>query len=546
VNEQDQFSRRAALGIFGTAVIGTMAFPSAVRAATKTAKQKATTTTKKPTSTALPTTTAAPTTVKAAAPTAGPKGTLKVGGGWVFVTWNPHDGLRAGTGPIIYWRPVFDTLFTQDEALRIKPGLATKWTFNEDGLSMTIREGVAFSDGSPLTADVVVANIKQMLKDPRAGGIAQKVSNVTSPGPLQVRIETNAPVPELLRQLASQRGMMVASSLLGTSKVNDTPIGTGPYVYDAGASVPGQKLVYKLNEKYWNKAAQTAQKLEISILPDPGARLNALLSGQIDVTYFDNALSNQAIKAGLKSASRTGAQYSIFIFDRRGSIVPALGNRDVREALSWAVDRQAFAAATLPGIGRPAVQPFLPGEDGYDQRLDSAYGFDREWARSLLAKGGYPDGFSFDLPVALPFQQPIEILVAAWREIGVRVRLVPVDISEYGPRGTSGQFPVLFVPVIGSNPYDGVNALIDVRGGLNPNRLSEPKALEALDNLARAFDETKDGFLGARAIKEAMDVGAFFTFAIGQKHAFYRDGVTGVKWNVDEPGVNPIGITPKQ
>ncbi len=541
MNEQEQFSRRAVLGIFGSAVVGTMAFPSAVSAATKTTKRKATT--KKAASTTAPATAKPAATAPAST---GPKGTLKVGGGWVFLTWNPHDGLRAGTGPIIYWRPVFDTLFTQDEALRIKPGLATRWTFTENNLSLTLRDGVTFSDGSPLNADAVVANLKQMLKDPRAIGIAQKITNVTSTGALQVRIDTSAPVPELLRQLASQRGMMIAPSVLGTPKVNDTPIGTGPYVYDAGASVPGQKLVYKLNDKYWNKAAQTAEKLEISILPDPGARLNALLSGQIDVTYFDNALSNQAIKAGFKSAARTGAQYSIFIFDRRGSIVPALGNRDVREALSWAVDRQAFAAATLPGIGRPAVQPFLPGEDGYDQRLESAYGFDRDRARSLLAKGGYPDGFSFDLPVTLPFQQPIEILVAAWREIGVRVRLVPVDISEYGPRGTSGQFPMLFVPIVGSNPYDGVAALIDPRGGLNPNRLSEPKALEALDSLARAFDEAKDGFLGARAIKEAMDAGVFYTFAIGQKHAFYKEGISGVTWNVDEPGVNPIGISPKQ
>jgi peptide/nickel transport system substrate-binding protein len=536
------------LGIFGGAAAA-LVFPSAVSAAAKTAvKSKTTKTTKKPASTAstaaTAATTPAPTTAKATTSST-PKGVLKIGGGWVFLTWNAHDNLRTGTGPIIYWRPVFDTLFTSDEKLKIKPGLATQWTFNDKGLSMTLRDGVTFSDGLPLTADVVVANIKQMLKDPRAAQLALNISNVSSPGPMQVRIDTSGPLPQLQRQLASQRGMILHPSVLGTPKANDTPIGTGPYVFDAGASVPGQKLVYKINEKHWNPAAQTAERIEISILPDPGARLNALLSGQIDVTYFDNALSNQAIKAGFKSAATTGAQYSILFFDRRGSLVPALGNRDVREALSWAVDRQAFAAATLPGIGKGAVQPFLPGEDGYDQQLENDYGFDLSRARALLAKGGYPNGFSFDLPVTLPFHQPIELLVAAWREIGVRVRLVPLDISEYGPKGTSGQFPALFVPLLGTNPYDAVAAVVDVRGGLNPNKLPEPKALEAFDSLERAFDEAKDGYLGAKAISEAMAAGMFFTFGIGQKHAFYKDGVSNVAWNVDEPGLNPVGIKPK-
>jgi peptide/nickel transport system substrate-binding protein len=550
VNDHQQYSRRVFLGLVGgtAAAAATLAVPGAAQAVTNTKKKAPA---KKPTATTKPKTTNPATTAPQApaasanSPAAAPKGTLKIGGGWVFITWNAHDAIRTGTGPIIYWRPVYDTLFNLDSKYKVTPGLVTKSTFDEKGLSMTLRDGVVFSDGSPLNAEAVVANLKDMLKDPRALGLAASIKAITAEGTNQVRIETSAPVPNLQRDLASQRGMIIHPSLLGNPKINDGPIGSGPYVFDGGSSIPGQKLVYKINPKHWNPAAQTAEKIEISILPDQGARLNALLSGQIDVTYFDNALSNQATKAGFKSVATTGAQYGIMIFDRRGEVVPALASSEVRQALGWAVDRAAFANATLPGIGQPATQPYLPNQNGYEPTLDSYYGFDRDRAKQLLAKGGFPDGFSFDIPVTAPFQQPIEILAASWREIGVRARLVPLDISEYGPKGTSGQFPILFVPVFGRFVYDAAAAILDARGGLNPKRLSEPAASSSLNNLERAFDDEKDRYLGARVMKDLTETGAYICYAIGNKLALYKDGVAGVEWNVDEPGINPIGIKPK-
>jgi peptide/nickel transport system substrate-binding protein len=537
--QNDDHSRRKFLGLVGT-TFATVALPGVAEAATKpTTKRKPTT--KKPTTT-TPVTTSPP------ASTAGvgsPQGTLKFGAGWPFTSWDPHDGLRSGTAPIVYWRPVYDTLFTMDSKFDFKPGLATAWTFNEKGLSMTLRTDVMFSDGTPFNAESVVANIRHMLLDPRAALLKLAISDFKAEAANKVRISTSAPLPNLMAQLASQRGMMILPSLLEGNKPIDAPIGTGPYVFDPKSSIPGQKIVYALNAKHWNKSNQQAEKIEMSVLADPGARVNALLSGQVDVTYFDNALANQAIKAGIKSATTLGSQYALIVLDRGGKIVPALANKDVRVALGWAVDRTAFANATLPGIGQPALQAFRKGEKGYDPELDRVFGFDRDYARQLLARAGFPNGFTFEIPSALPFQQPIEILAAQWREIGVNARLVPLDISQYGPRGTSGAFPVLFVPVLGATPYDVVAPVADPRGGLNPQRVADTKVIEPFESLERAFDAEKDRFLGVRAQKAAMEAGLYIPYATADKHAFYRDGVSGVVWNVDEPGVNPIGIKPK-
>jgi peptide/nickel transport system substrate-binding protein len=553
VNNDDDYSRRAflglVLGITATAVIpGAAATAQTVttrkKATAKTTRTtiKKTTTTKAATTKATTPSTATPTTAVSSGGSAA-QGTLKFGAGWPFTTWDPHDGLRSGTAPIVYWRPVFDTLFTRDANFDIKPGLVTKWDFTEKGLTMTLREGVKFSDGSPFNADVVVANIRHMLADPRAGGIKAKVIDFKADGPDTVRINTSGPIPDLVRQLASQRGMIVQPSQFEGNKPIE-PIGTGPYLFDAKASTPGQKLVYVLNPNYWNKSAQVAEKIEMTVLADPGARVNALLTGQVDVTYFDNALANQAIKAGIKSATTLGSQYSVLVFDRAGSLVPALANRDVRLALGWAIDRSAFANATLPGIGSPALQSFRKGDKGYDPELDRILGFDREFARQLMAKAGYANGFTLEMPSTLPFQQPIEILAAQWREIGVNVKLVPLDISQYGGRGTSGAFPLLFVPVMGATPYDVCNPLVDPRGGLNPFRITDSAVLQPFEQLERAFDDEKDRYLGIKAMKAAIENGLLIPLANADKHAFYRNGATGVVWNVDEPGVNPVGIRP--
>jgi peptide/nickel transport system substrate-binding protein len=546
VNNDDDYSRRAflslVLGVTATAVIPATA---ATAQAVKTTRKKTTTkaTTKKtPTTKATTPSVVTPSTV-AAVGASGALGTLKFGAGWPFTTWDPHDALRSGTAPIVYWRPVYDTLFTYDSNFDIQPGLATKWDFTEKGLTMTLRQGVKFSDGSPFNADAVVANFRHMLADPRSGGIKAKVIDFKADGADTVRITTSGPIPDLVRQLASQRGMMIQPLQLEGNKQIE-PIGTGPYLFDAKASTPGQKLVYVLNPNYWNKAAQAAEKIEMTVLADPGARVNALLTGQVDVTYFDNALANQAIKAGIKSTTTLGSQYTVLIFDRAGSLVPALANRDVRLALGWAIDRSAFANATLPGIGSPALQSFRKGDKGYDAELDRILGFDRDYARQLLAKAGFANGFSLEIPSALPFQQPIEILVAQWKEIGVNAKIVPLDISQYGGRGTSGAFPLLFVPVMGATPYDVCNPLVDPRGGLNPFRIADPTVLQPFEQLERAFDNEKDRYLGTKAMKAAIENGLLIPLANADKHAFYRNGATGVVWNVDEPGVNSIGIRP--
>jgi peptide/nickel transport system substrate-binding protein len=443
----------------------------------------------------------------------------------------------------VYWRPIYDTLFTRDEKFAIKPGLVTQWTFTERALSMTLRSGVVFSDGTPLNAEAVVANMRHMLQDPRAAGIRVKVSDVKAEGADRVVIATSEPIPDLVRQLASQRGMIIhPGQLEGNRQIE--PIGSGPYVFDQRASIPGQKLVYTLNTKHWNPANQAAERIEMTVLADPGARVNALLSGQVDVTYFDNALANQAIRAGIKSATTLGSQYALLIFDRQGRLVPALAKPEVRLAIGWAVDRTAFANATLPGIGQPALQPFRKGDPGYNAELDSVFGFDREYARQLLARAGFPNGFTMEIPSALPFQQPIEVLAANLREIGINLRIQSLDISQYGPRGTSGQFPVLFVPVLGSAVYDVAFAMVDQRGGLNPNRIADQKLNELFSSLERAFDDEKDRYLGTRMLRSMMESGLFIPLANADKHAFFRDGVSNVVWNVDEPGVNPIGIRP--
>lgn len=475
---------------------------------------------------------------------AGPTGTLRLGTNWPFVTFDAHAQARAGTAGASYWRPALDTLVRQGADGGLLPGLAESWEVAADRVVLAVRPGVTFHDGTPLDAAAVVANLERVRTDAQAADTFRTVTSITASDERTVELVLSAPAPLLLGRLTTNPGMMISPAVFGGPEVDTRPVGAGGWVYQPAESVVGQRYVFTRFPEFWDTAPVRAERLELLELTDPGARLNAALSGQVQLTAFDNAQAVQAGAAGLELVGRRAQRYVVAVADRAGTLVPALARPEARRALGWALDRPALVQGVLGGLGAPETTFVLEGQTGYDPAASEVYGYDPARARELLAAAGYPGGFSFEIPSIPPFQRVIEALVAQWREVGIEATIVPLDGSQYGPATAGGRYAAYLAPFFGVEPQEAVERFVGPTAAQNPFRVDDGELAGTLAELQATLDPAARDELSARLVRQTLEAGVLVPCFVGDQTAVVRAPVSGVRWTyVSDLAPDPLGIT---
>jgi peptide/nickel transport system substrate-binding protein len=230
---------------------------------------------------------------------------------------------------------------------------------------------------------------------------------------------------------------------MADAALDRNPVGTGPFVYDKAASREGLLRVYTPNPRYWNPAAQGLARLEIWEIPDDTARLNALKTGQVDVGIWLSSPQAAIIdrSPGLKLVRNAGGYtYQVIISDRAGTKVPAFADPRVRQAMNYAIDRQAFSRAVEFGLAVPAYQPYPPGLPLHDTALENRFAYDPAKARALLAEAGYAKGFEFTMPSIPIFASRLEAIAGFFRAVGITMHIQPVEPGTLARRSRSTDF----------------------------------------------------------------------------------------------------------
>lgn len=369
-----------------------------------------------------------------------PSGTFRYAENVVVVTMDPHKHTGGG---IVYLSPVYETLFQRTPENKIVPFLATDYNFKGLTVEFTLREDVSFSDGEPLTAEVAAANINRgaQLKIVRS---LFSVQEARATGKYTFEVTLKKPDPSFIESLAGVGGMMVSSRAMADPALDRNPVGTGPYVYNAELSREGEKAVYTLNKTYWDPAAQGLEKIEILAIPDDTARLNALATGQIDMAMYLSSPQAKMVEntPGLRLIKKIGGSaYHLVIMDREGTKVPAFADKRVRQAMSYAIDRQAFSDVVQFGLATPAVQPVAKGHWAYNPALAGKFEYNPAKARQLLAEAGYPDGFTFSIPSISVFAARLEALAGFFGDVGITMKIVPVEPGTLARRSRNTEFP---------------------------------------------------------------------------------------------------------
>lgn len=399
-----------------------------------------------------------------------------------------------------------------------KPGLAMDWAYSADRLSfvMNLREGVKFSDGSPMTADDVVNWLKHYKEKGSFTAWLGNVSDISATGPLQVTLKLSTPDPMLpygLDQGGMAGDVVGPAGLANPDSLGSSTNGAGPYMIDTASTILNSQYTYVKNPYYWDPAAQHWEKIVIKIISDGNSILSALKTGQVQVAEGAATNAAAAEAAGLKIVSAPSAMLGMYIGDIDGKVTPALKDVRVRQALNYAIDREGIVSSLYGKYGKPTTQFVPEGIGGYVAELDKRYPYDPAKAKALLAEAGYPDGFSFKLilqPAVSSGDLLAQAMVANWKDIGVNVTLQPTDsFATYVPMVLAGDYPATTLTFQYSVQLTDTQQLVTNPALYNYLGFTDQKAND-LANAQRQHDiDSPEGKAAAEASETYMVENAF-------------------------------------
>lgn len=356
---------------------------------------------------------------------------------------NPFSAL--GTPSIYVWSAVFDTLTQVDGTGTAQPALAVKWrNVNPTTWRFTLRTGVKFSNGEAFGPDAVLAGFNY-IKSGKAGRspIVRELGGVASAkavGGNEVEFTTKRPDPIFPNRIAALKVVAPKHwAAKGAKGYALEPVGTGPFkVVKWG----GNKVTLAAFEGSWR--APKAGKLTVIELPERSARVQALLSGQIDMAMGMSTDNVATIRgAGLTVDIRPAPQVMSLALplvrkDKKTRKIVELDTpfKDVRvrQALNYAVDKQAIVKGVLGGLAKAAGQGATPVAFGYHSKL-KPYPYDPAKAKKLLAEAGYPNGLSFMAEVVTgssPGDSEVyQKMAQDFAKVGVKVTLQKVIFPDW-------------------------------------------------------------------------------------------------------------------
>lgn len=349
-----------------------------------------------------------------------------------------YDPLRYGSGQRMFFEGIYDSLFLLDEEGQVVPDLVTTFAYNEEQTELTLDldTSATFADGSPVSADLVKQNL-DFRGDPDlsaysgfAEGGEQEISEVTVVDDDTVTLTFAAPQPGFEANLVLPAGAIVGpAGVADRSSLDATADGSGPLEIDTDATIKGNSYLLVKKADHPDADVYPFESYEFRPILDPQARVNAAISGEVDVANITSATQAQVEAAGVGLVANGGVVQNLLPFDKNGSLAPQFGDHRVWKALSIAIDREAYVAAVHPG-DIPTANALPADSPGYIPELEDEYAYDPDGAKELLAEAGYADGFAFDFVINQGSQRDLEALQPYWAEIGVDVSLKNASSTE--------------------------------------------------------------------------------------------------------------------
>lgn len=429
------------------------------------------------------------------------------------------------------YAPVLQQTFQQQDnylrgANNYVPSLADSFTLSPDGKTATIhlRPGLKFSDGSPITADDVVYTLQRSLS--KAGytsvflpylGISNPQTDITAPDPSTAKIALAYPSPLLQKFLSFQTFGVLERKTADANKGSNgyaseyfakkaTP--SGPYQISSWD--PGQKMALDKNPNYYDAANVKASSVTVQNMPNADQRYLAVKNGSIDVALdLPPRLVAQAEKDSGLSVYKIPT--SKLVYMGMNNTDPALGNKLVRQAISYAVPYDALRNQVMQGYAGAAYGP-VPST--MSTSLDpsgnkSAYPTDIAKAKALLAQAGV-NGLQLTLSVQASDASAVQdatFIQSSLAQIGVTVNIAQLTDSDYTTKLSANQLQ-MFVGgwySWGEDPIYQMNFLQHSGVATNYTHYSNPKVDQDISQGVTSTDAAQRSQLSQDAQRQIID-----------------------------------------
>ena len=403
----------------------------------------------------------------------------------------------------LYSRYVFHTmcekLYDVDETTAIVPQLAAAMPeVSPDGLTVTIpvREGIRFADGTPLDAAAVVTTFERNLTLPTSGRRSElgTVTSVQASGPNTVVVSLSAPFAPLTAALADRAGMIMSPTALAAlgEDFGTAPVCVGPFRFDNRVAQNSIDVVADPN--YYDADRVHLDAISYRIITDDGIRAANLQSGDAQV---GDSLSTQDVPSlrdtpGLTvlesdSLGYQGVTFNVGNVDGLGQPpgdvgTPLANDPRVRQAFELAIDREGLAQTVWGGLYAPACSPISPDTEYTSDPAQACTPHDPEAARALLTEAGVPVPFPVTMtvtnaPDTLRLAQALQATVA---DGGFELTIEPTEYSSLLDQQDRGDFEMLQLGWSGRVDPDGnITNFLASDGGQNVAGYSDP-AVDAL------------------------------------------------------------------
>jgi peptide/nickel transport system substrate-binding protein len=455
-----------------------------------------------------------------------------------FHNLGPNNALR---------QHIFESLTKTDENMLTEASLAESWQPTDDTTwEFKLRDGVTFSDGTALTPTDIVYSICRI---PRVEGspssftsFVRAITDIEVPDDSTIIFKTDTPAPILPTNMASVAILSAAAfggegvefsteecanmgDLPASTDFNDPAkaIGTGPYTLVS--YVRGDTIRLTRNDNYWGDAPAW-ENLIIRPIANPGARVAALLAGDVDVIETPPIQDFTSIRnAGFEIAQGLSNRVIYLHMDSGEDVPPGVVGTDgknpfadvrVREAISKAINRDAIVERVMGGVAVAAGEllPYPLFGTNEDAEPDA---FDADRARALLAEAGFADGFEITLSTPndryINDERVAQAVAQMLARIGIRANIDAMTASTFFSRRGQGEYGMWLAgwgAASGemTNPLLALTATRDTAAGMgatNLQKYSNPELDALIIEAGRTVDDDARQAILQRASRMAMD-----------------------------------------
>ena len=323
---------------------------------------------------------------------------------------------------------VFEGLVKPTPDGDLTPAIAEDYTVSEDRLTytFTLREGVKFHNGDPVTAEDVKYSIDRCADDSEGEPLVPAfliIQEVAVTDEKTVAITLTEPSNEFLSYLTA------AILPAGYDGQDTAPIGTGPFKFVSRTAQ--DTIVLEKFDEYWGAPAYL-DKVTFKIVENADSLMMSLQSGAIDIC--NHLPTTQALQLSDDFYIVEGTMSLVQALYVNNAAAPFDDVR-VRQALCYATDRQQIIDLAFDGYGSLVGSSMYPSLAKYfDGSLTDTYAYDTEKARELLAEAGYPDGFDMTITVPSNYPQHVdtaEVLAEQYKAVGINVEIIQVEWNSW-------------------------------------------------------------------------------------------------------------------